>query len=61
MNASAFGQALEEISAGCRKLLFAYYFEGKSLREAADATARAYSGVWKTIDRCLKKLRQCLA
>ena len=57
----ALQEALEEISAGCRKLLFAYYFEGKSLREAADATARAYSGVWKTIDRCLKKLRQCLA
>jgi RNA polymerase sigma factor (sigma-70 family) len=54
-------KALEEISPGCRKLLFAYYFEGRSLREAADATARAYSGVWKTIDRCLKKLRQCLA
>jgi RNA polymerase sigma factor (sigma-70 family) len=57
----ALQEALEEISPGCRKLLFAYYFEGKSLREAADATARAYSGVWKTIDRCLKKLRQCLA
>jgi RNA polymerase sigma factor (sigma-70 family) len=54
-------KAFEEISPGCRKLLFAYYFEGRSLREAADATARAYSGVWKTIDRCLKKLRQCLA
>jgi RNA polymerase sigma factor (sigma-70 family) len=54
-------KALEEISPGCRKLLFAYYFEGRSLREAADATARAYSGVWRTIDRCLKKLRQCLA
>lgn len=57
----ALQEALEEISPGCRKLLFAYYFEGRSLREAADATARAYSGVWKTIDRCLKKLRQCLA
>jgi RNA polymerase sigma factor (sigma-70 family) len=57
----ALQEALEEISPGCRKLLFAYYFEGRSLREAADATARAYSGVWRTIDRCLKKLRQCLA
>jgi RNA polymerase sigma factor (sigma-70 family) len=57
----ALQEALEEISPGCRKLLFAYYFEGKSLREAADATARAYSGVWRTIDRCLKKLLQCLA
>jgi len=57
----ALREALEEVSAGCRKLLRAYYFEGRSLREAADVTARAYSGVWKTIDRCLKKLRQCLA
>jgi RNA polymerase sigma factor (sigma-70 family) len=57
----ALQKALDEISAGCRKLLFAYYFEGRSLREAADATSRAYSGVWRTIDRCLKKLRQCLA
>jgi RNA polymerase sigma factor (sigma-70 family) len=57
----ALQKALDEISAGCRKLLFAYYFEGRSLREAADATARAYSGVWRTIDRCLKKLRRCLA
>ena len=57
----ALQEAMEEISPGCRKLLRAYYFEGRSLREAASATARAYSGVWKTIDRCLKKLRQCLA
>jgi RNA polymerase sigma factor (sigma-70 family) len=57
----ALQEALEEISPGCRKLLVAYYFEGRSLREAADATARAYSGVWRTIDRCLKRLRQCLA
>jgi len=57
----ALQEALKEISVGCRKLLLAYYFEGRSLREAADVTARAYSGVWKTIDRCLKKLRRCLA
>jgi RNA polymerase sigma factor (sigma-70 family) len=57
----ALQEAMEEISPGCRKLLLAYYIEGRSLREAASATARAYSGVWKTIDRCLKKLRQCLA
>ncbi|HZI66998.1 MAG TPA: sigma-70 family RNA polymerase sigma factor [Thermoanaerobaculia bacterium] len=54
-------QALEEISAGCRKLLLAYYVEGQTLREAADRTALAYSGVWKTITRCLQKLRRCLA
>jgi RNA polymerase sigma factor (sigma-70 family) len=54
-------RGLEEISASCRKLLHAYYVEGRSLRESADAMALAYSGVWKTINRCLKKLRACLA
>jgi RNA polymerase sigma-70 factor (ECF subfamily) len=54
-------RALEEISEGCRKLLLAYYVEGQSLREAARLTELAYSGVWKTITRCLQKLRQCLA
>jgi len=53
--------AFEEISASCRKLLLAYYVEGRSLRESAEAMALAYSGVWKTINRCLKKLRACLA
>ena len=55
------GRALEEISEGCRKLLLAYYVEGQTLREAANGTALAYSGVWKTITRCLQKLRRCLA
>lgn len=54
-------QALEEISEGCRKLLLAYYVEGQTLREAANRTALAYSGVWKTITRCLQKLRRRLA
>jgi len=54
-------RGLEEISASCRKLLHAYYVEGRSLRESAEAMALAYSGVWKTINRCLKKLRACLA
>jgi RNA polymerase sigma factor (sigma-70 family) len=54
-------RALGEISASCRKLLHAYYVEGRSLRESAEAMALAYSGVWKTINRCLKKLRACLA
>jgi RNA polymerase sigma factor (sigma-70 family) len=54
-------RGLEEISASCRKLLQSYYVEGCSLRESADAMALAYSGVWKTINRCLKKLRACLA
>jgi len=56
----ALRQALAEISASCRKLLLAYYVEGRSLREAAETTAVAYSGIWKTISRCLKRLRKCL-
>jgi RNA polymerase sigma factor (sigma-70 family) len=54
-------RALEEVSASCRKLLLAYYVEGCSLRESADVMALAHSGVWKTISRCLRKLRACLA
>lgn len=54
-------RGLEEISDSCRKLLHAYYVEGCSLRESAETMALAYSGVWKTINRCLKKLRACLA
>ena len=53
-------RALGEISDSCRKLLNAYYVEGRSLRESAETMALAYSGVWKTINRCLKKLRACL-
>ncbi|HEX5133769.1 MAG TPA: sigma-70 family RNA polymerase sigma factor, partial [Thermoanaerobaculia bacterium] len=54
-------RGFEEISVSCRKLLLAYYVEGQSLRESAETMALAYSGVWKTINRCLKKLRACLA
>ena len=52
--------AFRGISTPCRRLLLAYYMEGRSLREAAETMALAYSGVWKTINRCLKKLKECL-
>jgi len=54
-------RGFEEISDSCRRLLHAYYLEGQSLRESAETMALKYSGVWKTINRCLKKLRACLA
>lgn len=54
-------EALGEISASCRRLLAAYYMEGHSLREAAEVVSLKYSSVAKTISRCLKKLRKCLA
>ncbi len=54
-------QALEKVSPSCRRLLAARYLEGQSLREAALTVALAYSGVMKTISRCLQRLRACLA
>lgn len=57
----ALREAFSGISIPCRRLLQAYYVEGHSLREAATRMALAYSGVWKTIHRCLRKLRRCLA
>lgn len=54
-------QAFGEISFPCQRLLCAYYIEGRSLREAAEAMSLAYSGVAKTINRCLKRLRACLS
>ena len=56
----ALQQALGEISSTCRKVLAAYYIEGQSLNEAARAITAASSGVYKTINRCLKRLRECL-
>lgn len=57
----ALREALNEVSSACRQLLRAYYVEGQSLREAARTLSLAYSSVAKTIGRCLKRLRKCLA
>jgi RNA polymerase sigma factor (sigma-70 family) len=57
----ALREGLDTISAACRKLLRAYYVEGQSLREAAHTVSLAYSSIAKTISRCLRRLRQCLA
>jgi RNA polymerase sigma factor (sigma-70 family) len=57
----ALREALSGISAACRRLLAAYYIEGRSLREAAHVVSLQYSSVPKTINRCLKKLRACFA
>ena len=53
-------QALGRISSTCRRLLCAFYIEGRSLRETADTLSLAQSGVSKTINRCLRRLRACL-
>jgi RNA polymerase sigma factor (sigma-70 family) len=56
----ALHQALAHISSACRRLLAARYMEGQSLREAAQRMTLAYSGINKTLARCLKRLRACL-
>jgi RNA polymerase sigma factor, sigma-70 family len=56
----ALHQALTYISSACRRLLAARYMEGQSLRQAAQRMTLAYSGITKTLARCLKRLRACL-
>jgi RNA polymerase sigma factor (sigma-70 family) len=56
----ALRQGLARISAKCRQLLRAHYIEGKSLRETGDEMSLAGSGVWNLINRCLRRLKQCL-
>ena len=56
----AIRQAMCRISSMCRKLLAARYIHGESLKKAADGTTFALSGVGTTINRCLKRLRECL-
>lgn len=53
-------QALGGISSTCRRLLCAFYVEGRSLRETAETLELAQSGVSKTINRCLRRLRACM-
>ena len=57
----ALREAFVGISPSCRKLLLAYYVDGASLRDTAQAIARAYSSIWNTISRCLRRLRRCLS
>ncbi len=54
-------RAFASASTVCRQILRAYYVEGCSLKESADHASIAHSGAWRTIDRCLKKLKTCLA
>jgi RNA polymerase sigma factor (sigma-70 family) len=53
-------RAFGSLASTCRRILSAYYVEGRSMKEAAGLAEIASSGAMKTIDRCLKKLKQCL-
>lgn len=55
--AVALRQGLRMISPGCRKLLTAYYLEGRSLKETAAVRSVSPTGVWTLINRCLRRLR----
>lgn len=54
-------RTLETVSSSCRRILLAYYMEGRSLKETAEAIPTPYPAVWNTINRCLRRLRACLA
>ena len=53
-------RAYTSLAATCRMILSAYYVEGRTMKEAADYASIASSGAMKTINRCLKRLKQCL-
>ncbi|MDQ6893665.1 MAG: sigma-70 family RNA polymerase sigma factor [Acidobacteriota bacterium] len=57
----ALREALAEISPSCRQILATYYVEGQTLTETAHRLARRSSGIFKTLSRCLKRLRKCLS
>jgi len=53
-------ELLKTISSSCRRILLTYYVEGRSLQETAQAIPLPFSGVWNTINGCLRRLRACL-
>lgn len=55
-------QGLSRVSVTCRTVLTAYYVEGRSLKETARALSLSVTttSVFRLVNTCLKKLRQCL-
>jgi RNA polymerase sigma factor (sigma-70 family) len=56
----ALRQALGGISSICRRLISAFYIEGRNLRESAEDLSVTQAGVSRTISRCLRRLRACM-
>lgn len=56
----ALREALAGISRSCRRLLTAYFIEGRSLREAASLVSLRDSSMAKSISRCVQQLRKYL-
>ena len=55
-------QGLSRVSPTCRTVLTAYYVEGRSLKETAEALSLSVSttSVFRLVNSCLRRLRQCL-
>ncbi len=56
----ALKEAFERLTPLCRRLLVGYYVEGLSLKETAETTGHSSKQVWKRLDGCLRRLKQCL-
>jgi RNA polymerase sigma factor (sigma-70 family) len=57
----ALREAFSEISLRCRRLISAYYLEGRSLKETAYDLSLSPASVFKLVSRCLGRLRRCLS
>jgi RNA polymerase sigma factor (sigma-70 family) len=58
--ACAVAGAFRQIEPRCRELIRAYYIEDLPLAETADKNGYSHKTVWKRINRCLEKMRECL-
>jgi len=56
----ALRQAFARLSPVCRRLLAGYYVEGLSLKETAETTRHSPKQVWKRLNGCLRRLKECL-
>lgn len=57
----ALKEAFSGISSRCRRLIYAYYLEGRSLKETAYDLSLSPASVFKLVSRCLGRLRRCLS
>ena len=52
--------AFRQIEPRCRELIRAYYIDDLPLAETAEKSGYSHKTVWKRINRCLEKMRECL-
>ncbi|HKC25615.1 MAG TPA: sigma-70 family RNA polymerase sigma factor [Thermoanaerobaculia bacterium] len=59
--ACAVSGAFRRIEPRCRDLIRSYFLEDRPLAETAVQNGYSQKTVWKRINRCLEKMRQCLS